>query len=128
MKGKISITRNSNNTISIEVEDTLSSTSFLNVNMTLENFALAITNLSYIDCDFDLRGMSYIGKKLEVKKEIVDLVDTTYDNFNERIKSLVKPYEVDGWEVEEYCLHSWNNHLVNNNKYTVTFRRYVNQK
>jgi hypothetical protein len=125
MQGKISIIRNSNNTIKIELEDELSSARFLDIEMTPENFALAVTNLSCIDCEYEVRALSVIGKRLEVKTEMIELGSVNYQNFKGEIYNLVKPYEVDGWQADGYVLSHWNDHNAVGNKYKITFRRYI---
>lgn len=125
MNGKISISRNSNNEINICIEDKMSGARFIDVKMTPENFALAITNLSSLNCDFELRGLSVVGKKLEVKKELLDAKDLSCSNYAEKILELVKPYEIDGWKVDSYDIRGYNYHKSKKDKYEMTFRRYI---
>jgi hypothetical protein len=125
MKGKLTITRSSNDTINIILEDVNSSIDFLRVEITPEEFALAITNFSCRPCEFKTAGLSLIGKTLEVKSELVEYKG--YKDFEEYMPELVKPYEVNGWKADTYDLENHNGHkIVNNQKeYKITFRRYV---
>lgn len=61
--GKISITRDSRDMINIRITDDPSRTEFIDVHMSLEDFAFAITGLSSQTVTGDVRGLDRIGKE-----------------------------------------------------------------
>lgn len=100
MKGKISISRWTSNVepytgIGIDVEDEMSGTRILRVEMTIEAFGQAITGLGSCPCEFQL-STKHAGKRREVKEEIV--LYPRYTKKDEReINAALAPHEVDGW-------------------------------
>lgn len=89
-----------NNKIRIEIEDELSGATFVSVDLSLEAFAQAITGLSIVSGEMKVRNLDLIGKRREMKKEIVPT-----DNYNpsyEDVLELAKPFEVDGWKANMY--------------------------
>jgi len=101
-KGHITLSKYSSNfeddhPIHLKIEDADSSAQFIDIRMTLENFALLLTNMGYIDCQFELRALDVVGKKREHKKESVSLPPGMFLPTKEQAKELIKPFEVDGW-------------------------------
>jgi len=131
MKGKITLSRYSSNQenltpIHIVVEDDQSGSRFLDLSMSLENFAFMLTGLGYIDCDFELNG-KYVGKIKEHKTEEIT-VSFKWDITEEDKTEYLKPYEIDGWM--GYSKDIGNSHkLVKGKKdtYTVGFTRYIDK-
>jgi hypothetical protein len=126
LNGKISITRSSNDTISIELKDESSAITFLRAEMTPEAFGFAITGLGMQQCEFRYLQDDRIGKKLEVKTEIVPCPYMSPSNFVECIRDYVQPYEVDGWKAKS-SLTNYNPHNRTSEGYRVTFKRYVEE-
>lgn len=124
LEGKITITRDSTDTINISIEDRASGLRLLECKMELEYFAKAITNLAFQPCAINYYGSLNIGKKRELKQEFVTLTDG-FHSFEKEIKTLVKPYEVDGWLASSYDTDSYNHHHTTDKGYSVTFIRYV---
>lgn len=127
MRGRISISRNNNGIIKIEIADKKSSIVFLKADMDMRDFAAAVTGLSYQDCEFELVQSNNIGKRLEVKQIMVDC-PAWGDAFYKEITKIVKPYEIDGWEASEYDLKNCNPHNIVDKKYKVTFRRFIKER
>lgn len=125
MNGKITITRNSNDKIHITISDSDSAVTFFDGHMELEDFASAVTGLSRCPIEFRLMGTEKVGMKLENKTiRIPYPYDWTLGKpFMEDMRELVKPYEVDGWKATD--IESMNHHKYSNQKYAVSFRRYV---
>lgn len=102
-KGRINIARWSSNTepyhgIRIEVVDGESRVHFLQVNMSVEEFALAITGCGERECEFELRGVDTVGKVREHKEEMVEFDrDVIYSRDRDAALLALKSYEVDGW-------------------------------
>jgi len=102
MDGKITLSRYNSNyedkePIHIKLEDESSGVQFIDISMTLENFALMLTNLGYIDCEFQLRGLDNVGKQREHKVEYIPMPKGFWMPTKEDAITLIKPFEVDGW-------------------------------
>ena len=128
LEGKISILAHhgNNSGIEIEIEDNASGIRICTAEISMEAFAQAVTGLSSCPCNITLYQSENIGKKLEVKDE---LIPYPYSNseFEKVIKDLVEPYEIDGWKADSYYTGSYNHHQHNysNATYKMAFRRYV---
>lgn len=137
LNGKITISRVSQSDggqfMNIELSDCLSGIRMLSVEMTMQDFAEAITGLGYRECthSVNVSNLDKIGKKLEIKSVpiLFDGQPPLGDKFFDYMSRLVKPYEVDGWTVDDYDIKSRNYHrncaMDGRPAYTVSFRRYV---
>jgi len=126
MKGKITISRQSSNfddptPIHIGIEDVNSCIEFLEVSMSLEDFATAITGQGRIDCNIETRGLDKIGSKREHKTIIIDAGKYQVEK-DDAIK-LVAPFEDDGWIARVEDLQ--NPHNLGKGGYRVLFERWV---
>ena len=102
----------------ILLEDELSHTTFLEVTMSLEDFALAtIGNLGNVECEFELDAQN-VGKRLETKTEQVFLTDAYFATKEERAEAL-RPFEVDGWKARS------GTDISNHHRYTITDNGYL---
>lgn len=122
VNGKITISRWHGNQeprdgITIEVTDETSGIRFLEVGMTLEAFAQAVTGLSHQPCEIELRGIENVGKVRELKTEVVPF------NYSSDKPAALAPFEVDGWK--GYAGDLGNPHKVADGGYRVSFTRYV---
>lgn len=102
MKGKISISRymNSRNMpepITITIDDESSGTMLLHVSMSLENFALIMTGMSFVDCNYELGAIKHAGKIREYKTEYVMLPHDWYRLTKEELMGYAAEHEIDGW-------------------------------
>lgn len=109
--GRLSISRISSNAperdnmISITVEDKASGIGFVNVLITPEQFAMALTGLSSCECELELRGLQHVGKKRETKQLILHV---SFDRFARKedrevkLREAAAQYEVEGWMVNPY--------------------------
>jgi len=125
--GQLSINRVSGfqDYVCIRVTDKLSGHDFLELDVDFEEFAKAVTGFSLQKCVFKLRSMNTVGKKREIKHEIVQR-PTKYDSQarDDEINGILAPYEIDGWVGSRYDItnhHNW----TGDNKVRVCFRRYV---
>jgi hypothetical protein len=86
--------------IRIAVTDDASKTRFVEIKMTLEDFAYAVTSMGR-ECTFELDA-DLVDKHREIKDESIMLDDNfgflTGDAKEKAIDALVAPYEVDGWK------------------------------
>lgn len=129
MKGNINISRVHDGTkhwIRTTVEDENSHITFLTLELTLENMMLALTNLGNIDCEFELRGLENIGKKLEHKTEYVYLPNA-FQATDEAREEVLKAYEVDGWNARKSDISNHHNfqRFEDGYKVKVSFSRFV---
>lgn len=132
MKGKLTISRLSSNhtdmdnLIRIQLKDKTSGVEFLEINLSPEQFALALTGLGYQECEFSLGGLDVIGKRRQVKDEVVNAPDgLSLSKISEEEKAdLLTPYCVDGWEVNN-TRDLGNPHRRVGDGYRVTFIRFV---
>lgn len=133
MNGKITLSRYANSRdeecpIHIKMEDEKSGAQFLDISMSLENFALMLTNLGFIDCQFELRGLDVVGKQREHKIVNVPLPKGMFLPSTAEASELIKPFETDGWigRVDDVTNH--HNRSYDNNSVKVSFVRWVDDK
>ena len=124
--GTISITRYSNNTILLSVDDETSRTQFLRLELTPEAFALALTGLAAQPCTFELHA-DHVGMRREIKEERVFYTARhRHGSEEERIAkhTALEPFEIYGWHGN---LHDLGNHHRGNSidGYGTTFVRFV---
>lgn len=104
-EGEISINRvqvigghpATNDYISIRVEDRLSGTLFLEIEMDLESFSKVITGRT-VEVKFGVHKLERLGKKREYKHEVINF-QRTYDTKLRQtiIEEVIREKEVDGW-------------------------------
>lgn len=126
MNGKITISRYSSNydmerPVRIRIEDGNSGINFIEIALTLEDFANAVTGMGYVECQFEVRGLDKIGKRREVKTEVVKT--KSYNVSKEEKLDLLKPFEVDGWIGSLDDLGNYHNRK--DDGYSVGFVRWV---
>lgn len=128
MKGKITISRylNSDNEspIHINVQENDSLIEFVDISMTLEDFARALTGSGYIDCGLTFRGLDKIGKVREHKVEPI-YTGEQYNFTKEQAKALIEPFEIDGWIGDEKDLQNFHNQTKDGKHRNVVFVRWV---
>lgn len=138
MRGKITISQPHTNIpkahvnaqgdyVHIRVEDETSHIAFLDLEMSVIDFAYAIMGRAHQECTFTLRNLANVGKKLEVKRERVPYVRKfdigSMAETAAKIEAL-KPFEIDGWKGSADDLGNWHNGNETEG-YLVHFRRYV---
>jgi hypothetical protein len=132
MKGKITLGKYSSNyelenPIHFQLEDDKSGVNFLNITMSLIDFASMITGSGYIDCDFELKNADLVGKTREHKRENVFIRDAWNPTEEDKTEAL-KPFEVDGWVGSRYDLENHHNMVHGkNNTFVVGFHRFVDE-
>ncbi len=101
MKGKITISRCSDDTIRFQIEDAASRIVFFSGSMKPEAFGSAITGLAYQDIEFKIRGARHIGKIVVTEKRSVLCPLKTYDR--ELLRQwLVENMKEEGWTLNPY--------------------------
>lgn len=101
LNGRITISRVISNqeisdTINIKFIDENSGSHFMEVTMTPETLALALTGLGHLPCNIELRGLDVLGKTRDMKYEKV-IVHSAHASYEE-IMEAAKELEVDGWK------------------------------
>ena len=131
LKGTITITRrtnfNSSNTISFHIEDKASHTVIARFEMSLEDFAAAVTGLGMQPVELEYviseSGSRRIGKTVETKRVFIEH-PPGYDNESRKqwvIDQLQGNPEMEGWELFDDGTRSQQN----GEKWIVVLRRWV---
>ena len=137
LTGRINISRTSggdeSTPIRIEIVDDASHCRVVEVRMTCEGFAEAITGRGHVPCELEFYPEAPIGKIHEHKTEVVMIPKTSDYSPRSRTKSAklaMKPLEVDGWtgNVDDFMNHHRHNggrSTKTHDAYNVNFVRYV---
>jgi hypothetical protein len=130
LPGKFTISRVQSNVgddyIQIQFVEVNSGARFVAARIDLESFALAITGQASLPCDLDIRGLDRLGKKHEVKTEIVSYEGARFTDdlrVDPAAIAALAPYEVDGWKGRVEDL--FNHHNRSGPLCRVTFDRWV---
>lgn len=133
--GKLTISRWSDNrtqedSIHLEIEDADSGITFIEVEMTPHEFALALTNFANRPCQYQTRGLQNLGKRCEYRNEIVLVPSLTGKVSEAIIRQAVAAHEVDGWTGRDSdCLNSHYRRrdfdTAGHQAYLVHFNRFV---
>lgn len=130
LKGTIQISQALNSyddetPIRLRIEDELSSSEVIEVRMSREALADALTGRGYNPCEFVLRPQ-VCGMKREHKTEIVTMPKNCKYKDEKAAKKAMKPFEVDGWEGRiSDCFNSHKLVDGSTNRYKVSFVRHV---
>lgn len=98
-RGNISITRSSNHVINIRLRDKASRTEFVDVQMTLEDFASAVTGLAAVDVFGDVRGLDRVGKVKVLESRQTTYPGNSYDDRAKQESYIVENCQEEGWEL-----------------------------
>jgi len=90
--------------ISIKVGDDASRIEFLAIEIPLADFAEALTGLSKVECDAEVRGLENVGLTRESKQIefLVGDVDVDWDRREENICRLAEEATPEGWNPPTY--------------------------
>lgn len=101
MKGKLSISRGSDELVCIRIRDEASGIEFVNLKMSLETYANAITGVAEQEGLLFVRGLQFVGKKLVIEQRQIACPFKSYDR---KIleKWLIDNAQEDGWIVDPY--------------------------
>lgn len=107
--------------ITVRLTDRGSSISFVEVEVSMADFAAAVTGHGAIPCTGEVRGLQLVGTTHEAKTVVVP--GLTHETWKVRAQ-LVAEYEVDGWKAD--MAEGMNHHRVRGvDGYEVWFHRYV---
>ena len=101
LKAKVSISRNSKDIISIRFTDCASGITFAEAEMSLNNFASAITGLSRQDANLKINDLNFVGKKYVTEPRRISCPLKTY-NRETLEKWLEENAQEEGWLVKTY--------------------------
>jgi hypothetical protein len=101
LKAEVTITRSSSDVIRIVIRDETSFTTFVELEMKPEEFAMAVTGLSYRPAEMKVRGLEHVGKtRINEKRQIVCPLKT-YDK--EILVAWLEDHaQEDGWILNTY--------------------------
>lgn len=137
MKGTFDIAHymnDPNHRVVIRVEDESSGVLFFELTTNKSDLMEAIMGLSSIDCEYELRGLQYIGKIRQHKSVVVPLDVSYWDlrgKSEDELRAYLKPFEVDGWMGNTYDMKNTNNGVRNKDgtyAIRVSFVRYVEKE
>ena len=101
LEGQVTISRDNQNIVCIEVKDTLSRITFVKLKLTLEEYAKVITGLSYQDCQMEVKGLEYVGKEKITEARSVYYPD--FDGKKAKMQNFLEQQHIDdGWLVNTY--------------------------
>lgn len=98
-KGNISISRCSNDMINIRLRDKASRAEFVDVQMTLEDFASAVTGLAEVDVIGDVRGLDKVGKVKVLESRQTVYPGESYADRSKQESYIIENCQEDGWEL-----------------------------
>lgn len=101
INASITINRDSNDVIHIRVMDEASRVRFIDVSMTPEDFAMAITGLSEVKAPAEVRGLEHVGKTKIVEQRATVCHLNTYDKAVLR-QWLEDNHQEPGWILDAY--------------------------
>jgi hypothetical protein len=99
---KVSISRRSDNVICIAVEDATSHVRFLELEMTLEAFAMAITGHGYMDAAGEVHGLEVVGKRRIAEDRQAIYPGSYIDKRDAMSAWLEANCQEDGWILDTY--------------------------
>ena len=130
MRGKITISKDSDDIVTISIEDSASGINIVKVGMGLKDYAEAITGLARVDCEIirkpTKRMVEYLGKKKEVESFPVDKVDSFCKE--DQIRKVNEEFgksglAKEGWEISNDGTRSQQN----GNRHWATICRYIGE-
>ena len=101
---KLTISRNSNDEVAVQIVDALSGARFVDLRLTLEEFAMAITGCAFVPCSGEVRGLDVVGKQKVIEPRTAICPKSTHTR-EELEQWLVKHCQEEGWTIDPY-LHS----------------------
>lgn len=103
INANISISRNSSDEIGISVADEASGITFLDLRLTPQEFAMALTGCAYTDVKAaEVRGMDVVGKRKVVEPRTVVYPGESYGSREEMRAWLKENGKEEGWIVDSY--------------------------
>lgn len=101
LAGKLTVSRRSDEMIYLQVRDDASRRNFVEVGVTPEAFAMAVTGLSEVACEISVDGLSVVGMEKQAEKRSVRCPMKTCDRAALR-DWLVSNCAEDGWHIDAH--------------------------
>lgn len=98
----VTISRNSKGTVGIFVRDEISRITFLELDLTLEDFAWLITGLSEVKAEGKTKGLEYVGKNKVKEERFVKVPEDIKYNRSKIEDWLEANCQEDGWLLDTY--------------------------
>jgi len=95
---KATISRNSNDIVTLQIRDFNSRNQFVSLEFTLEQYALLVTGLAEIQCNMEVKCLDTVGK-IKISEEITltcPRIDLNKEQYRKWIKENFKD---EGWEI-----------------------------
>ena len=101
MKAKVTISRSSDDIVRISFKEEKSGISFAEVKMTPHDFAMALTGLSMIEADLEVKGLQHVGKTRVIECREIYYPFNTHNR--EKMSAWIRENDGgDGWFVNDY--------------------------
>ncbi len=101
IKAALSISRDSRGIINIRVDDKTSRITFVELEVSPENFANAVTGFSFQDCDGEVIGLEHIGKARVNEKRSVIYPKAEFDQRSMK-RFIEENCQEEGWIVSSH--------------------------
>jgi len=115
--------------VRIELVDEGSGIAFLTGEMSLADFAAAVTGHGYMPITMETRALEKVGLLSEHKAEVVEFSGRCFRadmSSSQEAREALAPFEVDGWVARLEDLNNWHNQLPGSpERYRVSFHRFV---
>ena len=98
--GNITINRDNRDVINIRLQDKCSRAEFVDVQMTLEDFTLAITGLAKVEVKGEVRGLEVLGKIRVNEPRSVVYPGNTFDDRSKQEAFIMDNCQEEGWTVQ----------------------------
>jgi len=131
-EGRIDIVRTRSNErddfIQMRLRDVGSGSTVIEIQMTVEDFGLAITGLGGTPCAFNLLDVERVGKRREHKSVCVFVPEGQPHSIDTRIRTAIAGHETDGWKGNDADAKNWHRRVVSSSigiSYDVQYTRFV---
>jgi hypothetical protein len=101
VKGSITITRNSSDTIRVAIRDSASRTQFVTVEMSPHDFAMALTGLAEVEANVSVCGLANVGKFKVSEARQATYPGSCHDK-KELERWLLEHCKEEGWIIDPY--------------------------
>lgn len=120
VKVELTLVRNSNNEVTLELVDRASHIRFFETKLTLDQFARLITGMTQHDIPATVRGMENVGKQQIIERRSVVCPDTSARFSREKLEQWLAEnvQDEDGWY--KSCYLGSRDSIISNNDGTVT--------
>jgi hypothetical protein len=128
LDARVTITRNSRDEIWIYIQDYRASANIVEVKMTTEAFALAVTGLGSVEATAEFNDSGNVGMVAQNKTEMVPIPSSGKTRGGEWEAKALAPFEVNGWRARSGDIsnhHRWSRDKNGQEWQSVVFFRHV---